>query len=29
MANTHVAYPDLAIEEFAGTDPNQDAESFI
>ena len=29
MANTHLAYPDLAIDKFSGTDPNQDADSFI
>ena len=29
MANTHLAYPDLAIDKFSGTDPYQDAESFI
>ena len=29
MANNHVAYPDLAIDKFSGTDPDQDAESFI
>ena len=29
MANTHLAYPDLAIDKFSGTDPNQDSESFI
>ena len=29
MANTHLAYPDLAIDRFFGTDPDQDAESFI
>ena len=29
MANTHLADPDLAIDNFSGTDPNQDAESFI
>ena len=29
MANTHPAYPDLAIDKFSGTDPDQDAESFI
>ena len=29
MANTHLAYPDLAIDNFSGTDPDQDAESFI
>ena len=29
MANTHLAYPDLATDKFSGTDPDQDAESFI
>ena len=29
MANTHLAYPDLAINKTSGTDPDQDAESFI
>ena len=29
MANTHLAYPDLAIDKCSGTDPNQDAEPFI
>ena len=29
MANTHLAYPDLAIDKFSGTDADQDAESFI
>ena len=29
MANTHLAYPDLAIDKFSGTDPDQDADSFI
>ena len=29
MANAHLAYPDLAIDNFSGTDPDQDAESFI
>ena len=29
MANTHLAYPYLAIDKFSGTNPNQDAESFI
>ena len=29
MANTHLAYPDLAIGKFSGTDPDQDAEPFI
>ena len=29
MANTHLAYPDLAIDKFSGTDPDQDAEVFI
>ena len=28
MANTHLAYPDLAIDKFCGTDSNQDAEFF-
>ena len=29
MANTHLAYPDLAIDKFSGIDPDKDAESFI
>ena len=29
MANTHLACPDLAIDKFSGTNPDQDAESFI
>ena len=29
MANTHLAYPDLALDKFSGTDPEEDAESFI
>ena len=29
MTNTHLAYPDLALDKFSGTDPNQDAESFV
>ena len=29
MANTHLVYPDLAIDKFSGTDPDQNAESFI
>ena len=29
MANTHLAYPDLAIDKISGTDPDQDVESFI
>ena len=29
MINNHLAYPDLAIDKFSGTDPDQDAESFI
>ena len=29
MANTHLAHPDLTIDKLAGTDPDQDAESFI
>ena len=28
MANNHLAYLDLAINKFSGTDPDQDAESF-
>ena len=29
MANTHLAYPDLAIDKISGTDPDEDAGSFI
>ena len=29
MANTHLAYPDLAIKNFSGTGSDQEAESFI
>ena len=29
MANTHLAYPDLALDKFSGADPDQDAESFV
>ena len=29
MANTHLPYPDLAIEKFSGTDPDQVTETFI
>ena len=29
MANTDLAYPDLAIDKFSGTDPHQDAGSLI
>ena len=29
MANAHLAYPDLALEKFSGTHPDQDAEAFI
>ena len=29
MANTHLAYPDLAPDKISGTDPDQDAEAFI
>ena len=29
MANTHLAYPDLAIDKFSDTYPDQDAEPFI
>ena len=28
-ANTHLGYPNVAIDKFAGTDLDQDAESFI
>ena len=28
MANDHLAYPDLAIDKFSGTDPDHDAESL-
>ena len=29
MANTHLAYPDLALDKFSGTHPDQDAEAII
>ena len=29
MAAAHLAYPDLAGDKFSGTDPDQDAETFI
>ena len=29
MAKTHLAYPDMALDNFSGTDPDQDAESFV
>ena len=29
LANTDFAYPDLALDKFSGTYPNQDAESFV
>ena len=29
MANAHLACPDLALDKFSGTDPDQDAEAFI
>ena len=29
MADTDLAYPDLALDKFSGTDPDQDAESFV
>ena len=29
MANTHLACPDLAIDKYSGTDPDQDPESVI
>ena len=28
IAAAHLAYPDLAVDKFSGTDPDQDAESF-
>ena len=29
MAAVHLAYPDLALDKFSGTDPDQDAECFM
>ena len=29
MANAHLAYPNLALDNFSGTDLDQDAEAFI
>ena len=29
MVNTHLAYLDLALDKFSGTDPDHDAETFI
>ena len=29
MAQTHLAYPDLDLDKFSGTDPDPDAEAFI
>ena len=29
MANAHLAYPELALDKFSGTDADQDAEAFI
>ena len=29
MANTHLAYPDVALDKFSGTEPDQNAEAFI
>ena len=29
MAAAHLAYPDQAVDKFCGTDPDQDAESFM
>ena len=29
MANAHLGYPDLALDKFSGTDPDQDAQAFI
>ena len=29
MAQPHLAYPDLTLDKFSATDPDQDAETFI
>ena len=29
MANTHVGYPDLALDKYSATDTDQVAESFL
>ena len=29
LTNTHLAYPDLPLDKFSGTDPEQDAEPFV
>ena len=29
MANSHLPYPDLALDKFSGTDPDPDAEFFV
>ena len=29
MAATHIAYPDLALDKFFGTDPDLNRESFL
>ena len=29
MANAHLAYLDLALNKFSGTDPDQDAQAYI
>ena len=29
MANTHLAYPYLALDKFSGTDPDHEADSFV
>ena len=29
MAATHLIYPDLALDKISGTDPDQDADTFI
>ena len=29
LAKAHLAHPDLSLEKFSGTDPDQDAEAFI
>ena len=29
MAHAHLAFPDLALDKFSGTDPDHDADAFI
>ena len=29
MVNTHLAYPELTLDKFSGTDPDQDADTFF